>query len=493
MERLVPNDGVLRLSSRSQRIPPGSFDLNTVWKLAVIILFSSMVYKIILSPSKQRHFPTWAALEYTLLTRVFGATDTPDLKTKLDNSWKDLFRPIEQMFLSDGGATAAIAKANVLSSASSFVTFATNTTHMQRWELSAGLRIVTPDSPNQSGVVEASFQSIVRDFGACITIPLLYGNDFLDRSPQLLADFWEFDNYIFPLMMIGIPSWAPFKTIKNGIAARTRVADAIEALYQRIDQYQRGQPINYNADMSDISTAALERSKVYVREDWTFRQRGQGDFAILFGQNANTHPMLFWFLTYVYSTPGLLQQLREETAPYVKVSQSSPPPDSSMDVTALSRNCPLMKSCIFETYRLATDAASIRYVARPITIKDGVYQHELKPGMYISVAHSVNQRDPSIYQNPDKFTPDRFLQVDPKTGKPVARRGALRPWGAGAAMCKGRTFAEKEIIALGTAIFSLWNITPASGTWKLPAMVPGTGVKKPVEDIRVRITRRILP
>ena len=443
--------------------------------------------------SQSYHTLNAEPFQYTLLTRVFGATDSPELKKKLEDSWKDLLGPIEQMFLNDAGAIAALERGNVLQNVASFVTFSAHIEQMKRWELSAGIRVVVPDSPNKPGVVEASFQSLTRDFGACIAIPLLYGKDFLERYPQLLDDFWKFDNDIFPLMMIGIPAWAPFKIVKEGIAARSRLANEMEALYRRIDQYQRREPVDFNADMSDISNAALERNKIYVREDWSFQHRGEGDFAILWGENANTHPMLFWFLAYAYSTPGLLHNIREETAPYIKLSQTDPPAITSMDLAALGRDCQLTKACIFETYRMANEVASIRYVARPITIKDGVHRHELKPGMFVSVPHSLMQRDPSVYEDPNRFMPDRFLKTDPKSGKPVARYGALKPWGSGAAMCKGRTFAEKEIVALGTSILILWDIRPASGIWKLPAMVPGTGVKKPFEDIRVLISRRTLP
>ena len=441
--------------------------------------------------SQSYHIINAEPFQYTLLTRVFGATDSPELKTKLEDSWKDLLGPIERMFLNDAGATAAIERGDVLEKAASFVTFSAEYEHMKRWELSAGIQVVTPDLPNKPGVVEANLQSLVRDFGACIAIPLLYGQDFLNRYPQLLDDFWKFDNDIFPLLMIGIPSWAPFRIMREGLAARSRLSDEMDALYRRIDQHQRGEPVDFGANMSDISNTALDRNTIYKRENWSFRHRGEGDLAILWGQNANTQPMLFWFLAYVYSTPGLLNTLREEISPYIKLSQTDPLGIVSMDLAALSRDCPLTKACIFETYRMAIDVASIRYVARPITINDGAYKHELKPGMFVSAPHALTQRDPSVYADPDKFVPDRFLKADPESGKLVARYGTLKPWGSGAAMCKGRTFAEKEIMALGTAIISLWDIGPAGGTWKIPTMVPGTGVKKPVKDIRVVITRRL--
>ncbi|KAK1072595.1 hypothetical protein LTR74_002386 [Friedmanniomyces endolithicus] len=134
---------------------------------------------------------------------------------------------------------------------------------------------------------------------------------------------------------------------------------------------------------------------------------------------------------------------------------------------------------------MANETTSIRYVARPITIDDGVCKHEMKPGMSISAPHSVNQRDPPAYPELDQFLPDRFLETDAESGKSVPRYGA--------ATCKGRTFAEREIMVLVAAIISLWDISPASGTWKIPAMIPGTGVKKPLTEMRVVITRRVPP
>ncbi|KAH6684063.1 putative cytochrome P450 [Halenospora varia] len=398
---------------------------------------------------------------------------------------EDLLAPLERLFLNESAAVAAIERGGAPQRAAEFVTFTEKTERMKRWELSADIKVVRPQS-GQPGIVEANLQSLTRDFGACFAIPLLYGQGFLDRYPHLLDDFWKFDNELFPLLMIGIPSWAPFRMMKEGLASQSRLLDAIEALYRRIDKAQRGEEVD--ADMSDVSDAAFERNAVYEREKWSFGQRVGGDLAILWGQNANTQSVLFWLLVYIYSTPGLLETLRKEIAPYITLSQTNLD-ITSMDLADLSRNCQLLKSCIFETYRLANEATSIRYVERPVTIDDGDYKHELKPGMFLSAPHGLIQRDPSIFPDPDKFIPDRFLETDP-SGKPVARYGRLKPWGCGASMCKGRTFAEKEVVVLSAAIITLWDIDSATGTWVVPAMVPGTGLKKPKKDIRVVITRR---
>lgn len=106
---------------------------------------------------------------------------------------------------------------------------------MKRWEPSTDIQVIAPALPGKPGIVEANLQSWTRDFGACMAIPLLYGKDFLDRYPQLLDDFWKFDNDLFPLLMIGIPQWAPFKIVKEGPAARARILREMEALYRRVD------------------------------------------------------------------------------------------------------------------------------------------------------------------------------------------------------------------------------------------------------------------
>ena len=394
------------------------------------------------------------------------------------------------MFLNDAGSEAALRKSNIPEKAANFVTFSENSNQMKRWELDACVR-VTADPKANKRVVEANLQSLARDFGACIAISALYGQDFLDRCPQLLSDFWKFDT-IFPLLMIGVPSWFPLKMIKEGIRARSRMLDQMGALYKRIEQYQQKQPVDFGADMSDVGDAALGRSKAYTQDQWSYRHRGQIDFSILWGQNANTQATLFWLLLFIYSNPDILRRLREETAPHVKLSQEATPSILDIDLAALSRECPLFKACTFETFRMANDATSIRYVERSITVDDKEYRQELKPGTFVSVPHSLSQRDPSIYADPNKFVPDRFLTADEVTGKLTARYGKLKPWGSGSFMCKGRTFAEKELVTLSTAIISLWDIDPVTGSWQVPAMLPGTGAKKPAEDVRVKISRRIV-
>ncbi|PSN64410.1 putative cytochrome P450 [Corynespora cassiicola Philippines] len=429
-------------------------------------------------------------IQYTLITRVFGGVDTPEFKKKSDASFMDLKGPVERLFLNETAAAAALERACIPEHVKDFVTFSSERRHMKRWEHSAQTKVIKTTKPGDKMKVEANLQSLTRDFGASIAIPQLYGSDFFERYQRVLDDLWKFDNDLFPLLMIGVPSWAPLKIVREGLAARTRLLSEIEALYKRIDQYQNDLPVDFGADMSDVSETALGRNRLYAKYGWSMPERGFGDLGLLWGQNANTQPVLFWLLAYVYSTTGVLKQIREEIDPFLGISKVTPRELTALDIPGLSKNCQLLKACIFETYRLVNEPTSIRQVARSMTIKDGHLSHELKPGMFVSAALSIDNRDASVYENPDKFDPSRFLEPDPSSGKLVARYGKMKPWGSGAAICKGRTFAEKEIIALSAAIISMWDIAPANGTWEFPSMVPGTGVRKPTKDIRVVVSRR---
>ncbi|KAH6955499.1 cytochrome P450 [Fusarium avenaceum] len=430
--------------------------------------------------------------QYSLCILVFGSVDSLDLQNKFDKTAKDLVPPLERTFLNDAASTAAVERSRVAERGASLVSFSSDIEHMARWELSAGIKVIQPETPDSPGKVEANMQSLFRDFGACMSIPVIYGQDLLDRNPQILDDFWVFDNELFPLLMVGVPSWAPFKMMQDGLRARARIIDSLEGIFRRVEQERKGEPIDFGADLSDVSTMLRERNSLYSRDGWTFPERAAADLGTFWGLNANTQPVLFWFLLYVYSTPGLIERIREEISPYIKLSEGDRPEILSMDFPSLFRKCQLFKACIFETYRLVNEPTSIRYVAQPVSVNDGNLKHDLDQGTYISVPHALRNKDPSLYEDPDTFVPDRFLETDPETGKSTAKYGKLKPWGIGAAMCKGRTFAEKEIVSLGSAVISLWDISPTGGEWTLPAMIPGTGVKKPVKDVRVVIQRRVM-
>ncbi|KAK1775046.1 cytochrome P450 [Copromyces sp. CBS 386.78] len=430
---------------------------------------------------------------YGLFLRFFGFPDTPILRKKVECTFKPWHSPVERVFNNEAGAAAAFERGNLSKMVSEFVSFSPEKEKMKRWELRADTKVIKPeDGSGKGGAIEANLSALIMDFGACFTIPPIFGHDLLDRNPHLLEDIWKFD-HVVPLLFINMPTWVPFKVMKEGMEARKRLLDGVESFSRRVTQLQRGEKIDDGADMSDVSDVVLERNTALERNEWSYKERAASELLVLFASNTNTQPVLFWLVLYIYSTPGLVDTLRKVVSPFVTITGSANRKDmTAIDISGLSRECQLLKSIILETLRLAFGAVSTRFVKRPITVQDGNHTHKLHPGTFLSVPHSFSQRDPSLYPDPDKFVPDRFLETDASSGNLVAKYGKLRPWGAGASMCRGKLFAEKELMAIGAALVMLWDISPAGGgDWKLPEMVGGPGPVKPKEEVRVVIRRAV--
>lgn len=427
---------------------------------------------------------------YTITTRVFGGEDCKEMRDSLNKAKKDLFTAVERGFVNEAASLEMIQRADIGTKTYNLLTFSSNPDDLNTWERSANHKLIQPESATQPGIVEIGLESMIRGYGTAVAIPLLYGSDFLRRHPRLIDDFWKFDNDVFPLRMIGVPEWAPIKAMREGIAARARCLEALHALHARLERHLQGEDVG--CDLSDVGQVALDRSRAYTAAGVSHRHRGDIDMGLLWGQNANTQPLVYWLTVHIYATPGLLEAIRAEIAPCV-----APTPDGAriekIDYPALSRDCPLLKSTYLETFRVANDPSCLRYVGRPVTISDGASTQNLAPGTYITVPLGIRQKSADVWAHPDKFVPDRFIETDGATGRRVARYGALRPWGMGTGICKGRTFAEKEILGVVASVVSLWDFEPADGgAWKVPGMRPGTGVVRPTSDLRIRARRRVV-
>ncbi|PHH68025.1 hypothetical protein CDD82_900 [Ophiocordyceps australis] len=427
-------------------------------------------------------------LSMSMLLRAFGASLPPSLSGAAFFPFhKELLALLSRAFVNDVAATAAIKGIHVPEKVDSLLSYSTQAAAQHQWERAAEVKLLPLGDE-----AEVNLQDLLRDFGACLAIPTLFGHDLLARNPSLLDDLWIFDAQAFGLLAAGLPQWLPLPSLREGIAARRRLQNAMAGFFGRLDQYEDGQPVDFGADMSDVSTVERERNRVYRRHGLSVQERGKMEISILWGQNANTQPLIFWFLVYVYAAPQLLDELRREVESCLTLSPE-PPRITAMDIDALSHNCPLLKSCFLETLRLANKPTSIRYLSQPLVVPEAGVDTALPSGTWISAPHVALQRDESVFPHAHEFLPERFLQTqETDCGRRIAHYGSLKPWGAGTGICKGRTFAEREALTVVACFITLWDLRPAGGEaqLKVPTMVPGTGVARPRENLRVVLRRR---
>ncbi|CAH0058859.1 unnamed protein product [Clonostachys solani] len=349
----------------------------------------------------------------------------------------------------------------------------------------ANTKMLPLDPAYPGHVVEADLESLLRGLSFHISIPLLYGNDYLERNPSALWD-WDCFGEQTALLALGVPTWVPIPSFQRGIAARDMLVGSISAVYRRTKQYNNGEAVDHGADVTDVSETALDRYKEYDRHGLSIEHIGHIEFSLLWAQNKNTQQLLFWYIFYIYSVPGLLDSLRQEltSSGALLISADDPPRITKLDIGALGKQCPLLKSTFLESFRVTEESILFRRVTEKLTLDDGKDQYQLRPGSWLSVSTALTRHDSSIYPRPLEFLPDRFVEASTASYK------TLRPWGLGLTMCKGRTFAEKKVLAIAASMIALCDIEQAGGEWQHPGFRTGATILAPASKLRVRIKRR---
>lgn len=106
--------------------------------------------------------------------------------------------------------------------------------------------------------------------------------------------------------------------------------------------------------------------------------------------------------------------------------------------------------------------------------------------------HGTMQMDPRLWSNPENFDSSRFLVPDGERMRADPRH--LNAFGGGQSICKGRLFAEREVLIFISGILTVWEFKPAGGKMKIEAPKKyylGTGSASPKSPIRVQVRKRV--
>ena len=273
----------------------------------------------------------------------------------------------------------------------------------------------------------------------------------------------------------------PSITARKGIAGRAKVVQAFER-YFRTEGHKEGSILIQNR----YQTGAKNGLSI---EDIARFEVG-GAIATL----VNTVPAAFWTLLFLYSQPGILEDIRKEVSS-IMTETIDETGDSirSLDITSVKTNCPLLTSTFQEVLRQRSVGTSIRQVMQDTMLDD---QWLLKKGCITLTPSRVLHKDSAIWgSDVDVFNPRRFMKGEvPKTenGK-RPNPTAFRAFGGGTTMCPGRHFATAEILAVVTMFVMRYDMLPTTGEWTLPKTdntnVAAT-VMEPDNDVEVEVSTR---
>ncbi|MEQ2200991.1 hypothetical protein XENOCAPTIV_005900, partial [Xenoophorus captivus] len=215
-------------------------------------------------------------------------------------------------------------------------------------------------------------------------------------------------------------------------------------------------------------------------------------FAILWASVGNTVPATFWATYFLVSQPEALKMVRQEIVEVLRDSgiKFSTDKDVMLSKEQLDKLI-FLESSINESLRLSSASMNIRVAQEDFSLRlDNDRSVGVRKGDIVALYPQSLHLDPEIYEDPQTFRFDRFVQDNrektdfSKTGQKL--RYYLMPFGSGSSMCPGRYFAINEIkqfVCLLLLYFDL-QLDDAQNRPNLDSRRAGLGILMPSSDIR---------
>jgi len=127
-------------------------------------------------------------------------------------------------------------------------------------------------------------------------------------------------------------------------------------------------------------------------------------------------------------------------------------------------------------------------ITRAATRETRLGGHVVPAGTLVMLSQYVLHHDPSIFPEPDRFDPDRWLVRGRSAPVPAVERRAYVPFGGGPTKCLGEQFATAEAVIALASILSRW--TPELRDPRA-AQKPDTRLVLLPRSLPVRLTSRV--
>jgi cytochrome P450 len=257
-----------------------------------------------------------------------------------------------------------------------------------------------------------------------------------DEGPQLL----ELSRAITRLLAVADNrlSLLPMVYLSEHPEAETRVPwkwmvanrNRTDAVLYRLIGERRGDPAA--AERSDV-LAMLLQARDEAGQGMTDEELRDELMTALAAGHETTATGLAWAFERILSTPAVHERLRAEIR---TACGTEPDPEQ---LAAL----PYLDATIKETLRLRP---VIPLVGRVLQKPTRIAGYDLPAGTSVACCIYLAQRNPEVYPDPEAFSPERFLGMQPDPA-------SYLPFGGGIRRCVGASFAQYEMkVVLGTIL-----------------------------------------
>ncbi|XP_068196614.1 cytochrome P450 7B1 [Antennarius striatus] len=301
------------------------------------------------------------------------------------------------------------------------------------------------------------------------------------KMDELREDFVKFDS-MFPLLVTKFP----IRLLRRTKASRDKILHFI--MPHRVSCW------------SNTSRFIRKRAEMLDHHD-TLRDidKAGHHFAMLWASVANTVPASFWVLYYLLSHPEALEVVRREIRDVLNLSGFWFSTDKEMKLSREQLDkLRYMESSIKESLRLSSASMNIRVVEEDFNMQlDSDHSAAVRKGDIIVLYPQSLHMDPSIYEEPQTFRFDRYIQDGRektdfyKDGKKL--KYYYMPFGSGSTKCPGRHLAVNEIKEFLCVLLTYFELELEEGQTRVTVDTGrvGLGVLLPASDIRFRYRLRI--
>ncbi|HET8638789.1 MAG TPA: cytochrome P450 [Solirubrobacterales bacterium] len=225
---------------------------------------------------------------------------------------------------------------------------------------------------------------------------------------------------ILPLVLLGPPR------VRKLPWFRRRIDRVDRLIYREISERRRAEDLEDRDDILSLLVAARHEDGSPMSDE----EMRDELLTLLVAGHETTATSLSWAIERLSRHPEKLSRLREE------VGEGS---DAYLTAT------------IQETLRLRP---VISIVVRRLTEPVEIGGYELPAGVSVTPSVYLVHRNPSVYPEPDRFLPERFLDNPPGTYTWI-------PFGGGVRRCLGASFAQFEMAVVLEELIRRHQIRPA--------------------------------
>ncbi|KAF7558841.1 hypothetical protein G7046_g5307 [Stylonectria norvegica] len=387
------------------------------------------------------------------------------------------------------------------------VSFNTYPVDQMEWERLADSDVLE-ETEDSEPTMEVDFIELIRNFVAKTSTVAIFGTDFIDNFSETWQSLWLLEDGFIPLAL-KTPIWFPWAKAQRAKNALRTLHNFMYEFEAALDKDMKGEdPGPQWQDLDNVSALVKARAKIFQNHEVPIDARAAFDVALLWSLNAHSSHLISWSLLEIYQDSVLLEQIRDEIAPFVKILQPDndfggavwvPPRTENLDLDGLMTKCPLLKAAYIETLRLYGGGWSVRLLREDLVLGDDGKTGEsyvLRKGTYAHIAHDLLHSDPDSFHDPADWQLTRHIRetVDEAgVTHSTTSMGSVETYNGGLTMVNDSALALRKFLLYTAVIISLYEIEPAKGgRWKLPKVTKGPVSSRPSKEVKVWVKRRQL-